>query len=194
MTNKLHVSNLSASATLANVRQLFNGCGEVADVEFLVERNARPTSAAYVTMTTGAGAQRAVHQLHGTRHQDRVLLVSVAAGSSFSSDRKAKAKVDAGPGARISRQYRDRAGMSCELDSAGVRLTLTFVFPEHEGATWRLRAAVSGENVAEEEATGHSRELAFTALSERCKASSLSPLAAVQWLEVAAALRSVRAI
>jgi hypothetical protein len=193
MTNKLHVTNLSASATLASVRQLFNGCGEVADVEFLVERNARPTSAAYVTMTTGAGAQRAVHQLHGARHQDRVLLVSVAAGSSFSSDRKAKEKV-ADPGARISRQYRDRNGMSCELDSAGVRLTLTFVFPEHEGETWRLRAAVSGQEVAEEEATGRSRELAFTALSERCKASSLSPLAAVQWPEVAAALRSVRAI
>lgn len=193
MTNKLHVTNLSASATLASVRQLFNGCGEVADVEFLVERNARPTSAAYVTMKTGASAQRAVHQLHGALHQDRVLLVSVAAGSNFSSDRKAKAKLEAGPEARISRQYRDRNGMSCELDSAGVRLTLTFVFPEHEGATWRMRAAVSGEG-ATEEASGHSRELAFTALSERCGASSCSPLAAVQWSEVAAALRSVRAI
>lgn len=192
MTSKLYVTNLSASATLTSVRQRFNACGEVVDVEFLTERTASPTSAAYVTMATGASALKAVDALHGTMLHDRMLLVSVAPGSGASA-RKGERKVDAASGVHITQQYRDRHAMSYELDSAGSRLTLTFAFPEHDGAAWRLRAAIAGEQLGVE-ASAHSRELAYMALSEACEHSAGSRLASVHWLEVAAALRSVRAI
>lgn len=78
MTTKLYVTNLSASATLTSVRQFFAACGEVVDVEFLAERSSRPTSAAYVTMATGASAARAVETLHGAELHNRRALVSPA--------------------------------------------------------------------------------------------------------------------
>lgn len=193
MITKLYVTNLSVSATLSSVRQRFNACGEVVDVEFLVERSARPTSAAYVTMATEASALKAVDALHGAMLHDRMLLVTVAPGSRASA-RKGESKVGAASGVHITQQYRDRHAMSYELDSAGSRLTLTFAFPEHEGAAWRLRAAIAGEQLGDVQASAHSREVAFMALSEACEHSAGSQLAAVHGLEVAAALRSVRAI
>lgn len=192
MTTKLYVTNLSTEATLTSVRQLFNACGEVVDVEFVAERRAALTSAAYVTMATGASALKAVDSLHGAMLHDRRLLVAVAQGSS-ASERKRGPKVDPSS-VRITQQYRDRHGMSYELDSAGPRLTLTFVFPEPEGADWRVRAALTGEQLGDVEASGHTRELALTALGELCSQSPSSQLSTVNWVDVAAALKSVRAI
>jgi len=192
MTAKLYVTNLSASATLSSLRQRFNAYGEVVDVEFLAERSARPTSAAYVTVATGASASKAVDALHGAMLHDRMLLVTVAPGSRAAA-RKGESKLDAASGVHTTQQYRDRHATSYEL-SAGSRLTLTFAFPEHDGAAWRLRAAIAGEQLADVEASAHSRDLAFMALSEACEHSASSQLAAVHWLEVAAALRSVSAI
>jgi len=39
MSSRLYVSNLSRAATLSNIRQLFSGCGDVLDVEFVAERS-----------------------------------------------------------------------------------------------------------------------------------------------------------
>lgn len=189
MTSKLYVTNMSELATLASVRQFFNACGEVVDVEFLAERSSRPASAAYVTMATGASAARAVERLDGAVLHGRRVLVSAAPGSS-DLQRSGKAKPAVAPGVRIVQQYRDRHGMFYELDSESVRLTLKFVFPEHEGDAWRVQAAVAGEQLGGIEASAHSREQAFTALSHLSSAT----LADVQWLEVATALRSVRAM
>lgn len=193
MVSKLYVTNLSASETLASVRQRFTECGKVVDVAFLTERNTGATSAAYVTMATGASALKAVHALHGSVLHDRILLVALAPGSNPSA-RIAEPKVDAAPGARITQQYRDRHGLSYELDSAGSRLTLTFMFPDHQGAAWRVRAAIMGEQLGYVEASAESRELALTALGELCGDSSTSLLAGILWLDVAGALRAVRAI
>jgi hypothetical protein len=193
MTTKLYVTNLSTLATLSSLRQFFNAYGEVVDVEFLAERGARPTGAAYVTMASGASASRAVDSLHGTMLHDRVLLVSVAPGSSL-SDRKAKTPKEPPSAVRIAQQYRDRHGMFYELDSAGLRVTLKFVFPQHEGDAWRVQAAAAGEQLGDVEAAAHTREQALTALSEQCGPSSSSQLAGVLWPEVAAVLKSVRAI
>jgi hypothetical protein len=84
--------------------------------------------------------------------------------------------------------------MFYELDSEGVRLTIKFVFPQHEGDAWRVQAATAGEQLGSIEALAHSREQAFNALTEQCALSSSALLADVRWPEVAAALRSIRAI
>ena len=58
---KLHVTNLSSSATLANLRELCRAAGDVLDVEFAAERipGGRPSSA-FVTMATASAAEEAV--------------------------------------------------------------------------------------------------------------------------------------
>jgi RNA recognition motif-containing protein len=193
MTSKLFVTNLSASSTLSSVRQCFAVCGEVVDVEFLAERSGRPASAAYVTLATGAAAARAVNELHGALLHDRMLVITVAPGST-TRDRRVKTKPEAAASVQIAQQYRDRHGMFYELDSAGLPLTLKFVFPQNDGDAWRVQAATKGEQLGDVEASALSRELALTALSEQCGRSPTSVLAGVRWLEVADALRSVRAI
>ncbi|HVY28239.1 MAG TPA: RNA-binding protein [Polyangiaceae bacterium] len=192
MTTKLYVTNLSDLATLTSLRQFFTACGEVVDVEFLAERSFRPTSAAYVTMATGASAARAIETLHGAELHGRKVLVSVAPGAA--EPRREKPKPQPLPGVRIAQQYRDRHGMFYELDSAGLRLTLKFLFPEHEGDAWRVQAAAAGEQLGSIEGCADSRERAFTALSERCAHSSVAALGGIEWLEVAVALRAVRAM
>jgi RNA recognition motif. (a.k.a. RRM, RBD, or RNP domain) len=194
MTSKLYVTNLSTMATLSSVRQFFSACGEVVDVEFLTERSARPVAAAYVTMATGPSAARAVDSLHGAMLHDRTLLVSMAPGANTNTyERKTKAKAD--PDAvRIAQQYRDRFAMFYELDCASLRVTLKFMYPSDPNGTWRVQATTAGEPVGGVEATASSRELAFAAMTEQCALAPSSPLAQVRWLEVAAALKAVRAL
>jgi RNA recognition motif-containing protein len=193
MTTKLYVTNLNALATLTSLRQFFTVCGEVVDVEFLAERSFRPTSAAYVTMATGASAARAIERLHGAELHERKVLISLAPDAA-EPQRRDKAKSQALPGVRIAQQYRDRHGMYYELNSPGVRLTLKFIFPEHEGDAWRVQAAAAGEPLGNLEASANSREQALTALGEKCAQSTGASLDGIEWLEVAAALRAVRAI
>jgi hypothetical protein len=144
-------------------------------------------------MATSASATRAIDKLHGVMLHDRMLLVSQAPGAA-TPDRKAKAKGDSEAVVRIAQQYRDRHGMFYELDSAGLRVTLKFVFPRDENDSWRVQATAAGELLGDVEATAHSRELAFAALTQQCEQAPDSALARVHWLEVAAALKSVRAI
>ena len=81
MTSKLYVSNLSQAATLSGMRELFGSCGAVLNVEFAAERGSRglPT-AAYITMADSRGADRALSDLHGRLHGDRLLMISRVAG------------------------------------------------------------------------------------------------------------------
>jgi hypothetical protein len=192
MTSKLYVTNLSAMATLSSVRQFFSACGEVVDVEFLTERSSRPVASAYVTMATGPSAARAVDSLHGAMLHDRTLLVSIAAnGSGY--ERKPKERPDADT-VRVAQQYRDRHAMFYELEFAGERVTLKFYHPSDAQAPWRVEATVAGDVVGSAEATAPSRELAFAALTEQCALAPGSALARIRWPEVAAALKSVRAL
>jgi RNA recognition motif-containing protein len=190
MQTKLYVTNLSRLATSSSVRQFFGACGDVVEVEFLAERSLRPVSAAYVTMATGAGAALAVSKLHGTLLHDRSLMISVASGQKEGpSAQRAKA----GPvGFVITQQYRDRHGMSYELECAGRRLTVRFLFPEEDPA-WRAQVHL-GSGTDPVEATAATRELAFNAVVAAWRPLANLPAADVPWAEVIAALKSVRAI
>jgi len=193
--NRLYVANLSASATLANVRQLFSTVGKVLGVEFVAERS-RGTgpSAAYVIMGSLGEAEAAINKLHGRLFQDRCVMVSLASLTQTVEAETRKAK-PASTGVSISQQYRDRHGMVYELDCAGVPLTLRFFFQEDGTDARRVEAASKQGRELVAEGTGPTRELALRAVAETWSHLPVDPPAPeLDWTEIAAALRLVRAV
>src|SRR5215213_7425265 len=124
MDNRLYVTNLSASASLASLRQCFAACGEVSEVEFAVERNApHASSSAFVTMASSADAEQAIRRLNGSSFDGRSLMVTLlpgkAPGGQRSGERDGARAPKAPPTIAITQQYRERHNMTYELDYEG---------------------------------------------------------------------------
>jgi hypothetical protein len=196
LSTRLYVSNLSTSATLSSVRQFFGACGEVVDVEFVAERNpGRRPSSAYVTMATRGAAEQAVSKLHSRLLHDRSVMVSLAHGGD-NNDRPER-KPKASPAAvAIAQQYRDRHGMTYELDCLGLSLTLRFFFPPEVGeGEHRVVAHTSQAPQLVVEATAHTRELALAAVADAWRQLPAEQAAPVlDWALVVTALQAVRAV
>jgi hypothetical protein len=192
---KLYVSNLSPVATLASMRQLFGTCGEVLEVEFAPERRLRSgPSAAYVTMANSSAAEKALHDLHGRMHGDRVLAISRMFGDADGASQKKKpATVDAK--VAITQQYRDRHGLTYELSCADKLLTLRFLFPADDAHDWQVEAQVSPGPTSAAKASAMTREQALSALIVACSAPEDALAASgLDWEGVVRALRAVRAV
>jgi hypothetical protein len=200
MSTKLYVSNLSQSATVASVRELFGACGDVIEVQFAAERASRDAhSAAYVTMATSKAADKALKDLHGKLHRDRVLVINSFSGDTGgSSDSGSRSSRKAAPDEAkvlMTQQYRDRNGMTYELSCSGKLLTLRFVFPLDDTHDWQVEARLVPGPTSAVIVTAMTREKALLALVEASTATG-SDLAdsGLDWEGVTKALRAVRAI
>lgn len=197
MPSKLYVSNLSQSATLSSMRQLFGTCGEVLEVEFAAERSPRGPSAAYVTMANSTGADRAVTSLHGRLHGDRTLMISrLAGGGSASPPGQAtrSAATKERPGVAVTQQYRDRLALTYELSCSGKLLTLRFVLPPDDAHDWRIEARIMPGPSSPVTVEAMTREQAFRALVVACDAHDPPQDWQLDWEGVATALRAVRGL
>ena len=191
---KLHVSNLSSSATLSSVRQLFSLVGEVLDIEALAERNrAGSVPSVIVTMATLSAAEDAVRKLHGRLFHDRSMIVALLAANEADLQRGAKGKPKP-PAVVVAQQYRERQGMAYELDCSGLRLTVRFSFNDSATQRAEARATLGTDFVAE--ATAATRELALVSVAEAWRRQSLGspPAPELDWELVVSALKSVRAV
>jgi hypothetical protein len=198
MDNRLYVTNLSASASLASLRQCFAACGEVSEIEFAVERSApRASSSAFVTMASSADAELAIRRLNGSSLDGRSLMVTLMpgrAGNDRSEHREGSRKAKAPPAVSISQQYRERHNMTYELDCQGTRLILRMFFPPLAGGSdWRVEARYGDAGVVEKTAATRARALAE--ISEAWSALvATQAVPAFDWLAVTRVLQSVRAI
>lgn len=185
------MTNLSASATLASVRQFFSTAGQVVEVEFVAERGySRASSSAHVTMATPEAADAAVQRLHSRLLDDRIVMVSLVAPTEAEHGKLRRPKLAAASVA-ISQQYRERRGMVYELDCSGVPLTVRMFFQEGDTAGRRVEAS-AGDCVAD--ASGATLEAALTVLGERWTRLSEPRAPQIEWAEVVAALKTVRAV
>jgi cold-inducible RNA-binding protein len=79
MDIKLYVGNLSDSTTENALRQLFSQAGKVTTVSLVKDRsNGQSRGFAFVTMTSGDGAQRAIATFHDFPLAGRRLTVNMA--------------------------------------------------------------------------------------------------------------------
>jgi RNA recognition motif-containing protein len=194
--SRLYVSNLSQSASLADLRQCFAACGEVIDVEMVPERGAyHSTSAAYVRMSTQAAAERAVASLHGTVLLGRSLVISLAPEQEARGRKREGKGAEPASNARITQQYRERLGMTYEITCHSARLTVRMFFPEaEEPARWRVEARTDrGESVVEAKDVSRERALHAVAEAWRLLPSSAST-PELDWPAIAVALKAVRAL
>lgn len=200
MDNRLYVSNLGASASLASLRQCFAACGEVSEVEFAVERNSPgASSSAFVTMASSAEAELAIRRLNGSSLDGRSLMVTLMPGRSGheqrSENREGSRKAKAPPAVAITQQYRERHNMTYELDCQGARLILRMFFPPLSGGSdWRVEARYGAEaGVVEKVAATRARALQeiSEAWSELVATQALPEF---DWPAVIRALQVVRAI
>jgi hypothetical protein len=200
MSSRLYVSNLSQTVTLANLRALFSNCGNVLEVEFAAERNSRSgVSAALVTMGTAAEAEKALHDLQGRVHCDRLLMITPFAGdpgrSPTAPGRAAKASAATEANVTLRQQYRDRHGMTYELDCSGKRLTLRFIFPTDDASGWQVEARIEPESGAVATGSALTREQAFRAMiGDWDNVAGRSSTPQVDWEQVASVLRAVKAL
>lgn len=188
----VYVTNLSASATMAAVRQLFDRAGSVLKVELGVERRTgnAPRSAC-VVMASPQEADLAIRQYDGRLFHDRNVYLSL---TSEGYEGVPQPKPTAKP-VSVTQQYRERQGMAYELDCAGARLTLRFAFSDDAGGPRRVEAMTDGGELDIVHASGTTRELALAALAETWRLLPRDPaVPPIDWAEVTAALRSVRAI
>jgi RNA recognition motif-containing protein len=201
MDNRLYVTNLSASASLASLRSCFAACGEVSDIEFAVERHApRAASSAFVTMACSADAEKAIRRLNGISLDGRSLMVTLLPGKANSGQRSEKGEGRRGaaatpPTIAITQQYRERHNMTYELDCEGARLILRMFFPP-DGASgaWRIEARCGGNGEVVEKSAA-TRELALKEIAEAWQALvSSDSLQTFDWVAVTRALQGVRAI
>jgi RNA recognition motif-containing protein len=76
---KLYVGNLAVATTENALRQLFSQTGTVASVNLVKDRTSGQSKGfAFVTMTSAAGAQKAIAKLHGSSLAGRALTVNLA--------------------------------------------------------------------------------------------------------------------
>jgi RNA recognition motif-containing protein len=200
MDNRLYVTNLSASASLASLRQCFAACGEVSEIEFAVERSApRASSSAFVTMASSADAELAIRRLNGSSLDGRSLMVTLMPGRAGndhrSENREGSRKAKAPPAVSITQQYRERHNMTYELDCQGTRLILRMFFPPLSGGSdWRVEARYGGEAGVVEK-TAATRARALQEISEAWSALvATQALPSFDWVAVTRVLQSVRAI
>lgn len=79
MGNRIFVGNLSFQTTDQDLRQAFQAYGPVAEVKLMTDRETgRSRGFAFVEMTSGADAGRAIEALHGASLDGRPLRVSEA--------------------------------------------------------------------------------------------------------------------
>jgi hypothetical protein len=196
--SKLYVSNLSQAATLSSMRELFGTCGDVLKVEFAAERGSpRLPSAAYVTMASPLAADRAVTDLHGRLHCDRVLVISRMLGetTTFSDHSRPARRAPAVARVAMTQQYRDRHASTYELSCSGKLLTLRFVFPLDDAHGWHVEARMVPGPAVAVTAGAMTREQAFRALvGAWTAADSEETPSDLDWEEVAVVLRAVRAL
>lgn len=74
----LFVGNLDSKVTQAELRGLFEGYGEVAQVHMIVDRDTGLPRYAFVEMTSDARAARAIQELNGSILRGRTLSVEYA--------------------------------------------------------------------------------------------------------------------
>lgn len=185
------MTNLSASATLSSVRQFFSSAGQVLEVEFVAERRYPGTpSSAYVTMATPEAADAAIQRLHSRLLHDRIVMVSLAAGVEAGQGKLRQPKL-AAASVSISQQYRERRGMVYELDCSSVLLTVRIFF-QADDADGRRVEACAGDCVAD--ASGATVGSALAVLAERWTSLSEPVAPRIDWPEVVAVLKSVRAV
>jgi cold-inducible RNA-binding protein len=83
VNTKLHVSNLSPTATEADLQGLFSEHGNVAEVNLPLDRySRRPLGFALITMATPQGALAAIQALNGKDVGARILTVKEAPAHS----------------------------------------------------------------------------------------------------------------
>jgi len=79
MEAKLHVGNLSKSATQEELNVLFAQAGQVTAVEVIKERkNGESRGFAFVTMSEQSEAEKAISMFHTYSFSDQALKVSMA--------------------------------------------------------------------------------------------------------------------
>ena len=79
MGKRLYVGNLSFNTNEADLRDLFAGCGTVAEAKIVMERDTgRPRGFGFVEMSTPAEASAAIESLNGREFQGRALTVNEA--------------------------------------------------------------------------------------------------------------------
>lgn len=200
MDNRLYVTNLSSSSSLTSLRQCFAACGEVSNIEFAVERSARSSSSAYVTMASSADAELAIRRLNGTSLDGRSLMVTLMPGRSGNGQRSderegGSRKKDPPPSVVISQQYRERHNMTYELDCQGARLILRMFFPPLSGGSdWRIEARCA-DDAGVVEKTAATRAIALKEISEAwTELLTTRALPSFDWPAVTRALQGVRAI
>ncbi|XP_021903244.1 28 kDa ribonucleoprotein, chloroplastic [Carica papaya] len=75
---KLFVLNLPWSFSVADVKDLFGQCGSVVDVEIIKQKDGRSRGFAFVTMSSGQGAQAAVDKFDSHEVSGRIIRVEFA--------------------------------------------------------------------------------------------------------------------
>jgi RNA recognition motif-containing protein len=79
MSNKLFVGNLSFDTTENDLQDAFAAHGTVTETNLMMDRTTnRPRGFAFVTMSTGEEAQKAISALNGTELDGRSITVNVA--------------------------------------------------------------------------------------------------------------------
>jgi cold-inducible RNA-binding protein len=79
MNNKLFVGNLSFNTTENDLQDAFAAHGTVTEADLVMDRvTNRPRGFAFVTMSTGEEAEKAIAALNGTDLDGRSLTVNIA--------------------------------------------------------------------------------------------------------------------
>ena len=79
MNNKLFVGNLSFNTTENDLQDAFAAHGSVTEADLVMDRvTNRPRGFAFVTMSTGDEAEKAIAALNGTELDGRSITVNVA--------------------------------------------------------------------------------------------------------------------
>ena len=79
MNTKLYVGNIPFSTTAQDLQDLFAQAGGVASVDLIFDKlTGRSRGFAFVAMTTGQDAQKAIEKLHGHAMDGRNITVSEA--------------------------------------------------------------------------------------------------------------------
>jgi cold-inducible RNA-binding protein len=79
MNNKLFVGNLSFNTTENDLQDTFAAHGTVTEANLVMDRTTnRPRGFAFVTMSTGEEAQKAIVALNGTELDGRGITVNIA--------------------------------------------------------------------------------------------------------------------
>lgn len=74
--SRLYVSNLSPDSTAETLRAAFSTCGEVGDVQLVIDRySGRPRGFAFVTMATPEQASCAAAKMNGATIDGRAVAV-----------------------------------------------------------------------------------------------------------------------